>query len=558
MTAKDIAVPYQEIAAAKRQSLLDNIPKEWILESIPSEKEVPNVCEYLDKFLPEEEVAITSSTVLKLADKISKGELTASNVTKAFCHRTALVHQMTSCCAEIFFDRAFHKAKELDEYYAKYGKTIGPLHGIPISLKDQFNLEGLDSAIGYISLLNKPFPKEQESVLADILSSAGAIFFVKTTVPTAMMAGDTVSNIYGYTKNSINRKLSCGGSSGGEGCLIGARGALLGFGTDIGGSVRIPSAFQGIYGLRPSSHRITYRNVTNSYCNQPVMVSVIGPMAQDLEDIKFIFKFIVESKQYLRDPKVPPIPYREVSLKPTDKLCFGIMKWNKYIMPHPPILRAIETAKTALLKAGHEVVEWEPPVSHLDLLNLASAIFGADNCKEMLNECAKSGEPLIKEDIALCGGKAGGPSISIEEHWEQAGLRYKYQQIYDDFWLSTKTLTTTGRPIDGLISPSWETCSFKSGDFPKLTTMYTSVFNVLDYSVVVTPITKVDKKIDLINNSYKPINEMDKFTHEYYDPELFDGTPVTLQVVAPRYQEEKALFLSSTLTNALKLNLEEK
>lgn len=296
---------WQETAELKRKNVAAQVPKEWMLERVPTPEEEPNAYEYLKKCLPKEENDIADLTIIELAQEIARGTFSSLQVTTIFCRRAALLHQLTNCCSEIFFARALDRAKELDQYFAQNDKVIGPLHGIPISLKDQVNLEGIDSAIGYVSLVNKPIKRAQISNIANILDDLGAVLYVKTTTPVAMMSAETVSNIYGSTLNSCNRKVSCGGSSGGEGALVGARASLLGLGTDIGGSVRIPSGFQGLYGLRGSSNRLPYCNIRNSMANQPLVCSVVGPMATDIEDLKLFTKLVIDSKPWLKDPKCP-------------------------------------------------------------------------------------------------------------------------------------------------------------------------------------------------------------------------------------------------------------
>jgi len=123
------------------------------------------------------------------------------------------------------FDEAIQRAEELDVYFAKEGKTIGPLHGLPISLKDQFNIKGLDTTIGYMSRVNKP--ASNDSTLVTLLLNAGAILYVKTNVPATLMRGETVNNVFGTTCNPRNRKLTSGGSSGGESALVSFREASL-------------------------------------------------------------------------------------------------------------------------------------------------------------------------------------------------------------------------------------------------------------------------------------------------------------------------------------------
>lgn len=138
----------------------------------------------------------------------------------------------TNCLSEIFFDRAIAQAKELDAYFQETGKTKGPFHGLPISIKDNFNLIGYDSTVGFASLVNDP--ATYNSTVVDLLLGAGAVLYCKTNVPTAMMIAESVNNVFGRTVNPRNRNLTSGGSSGGESALIALGGSRIGVGTDIG------------------------------------------------------------------------------------------------------------------------------------------------------------------------------------------------------------------------------------------------------------------------------------------------------------------------------------
>jgi amidase len=137
--------------------------------------------------------------------------------------------------------------------------------------------QGIETSMGYVSWLGKY--DEEDSVLTALLRKAGAVFYVKTSVPQSLMVCETVNNIIGRTTNPRNKNWSCGGSSGGEGAMIGLRGGIIGVGTDIGGSIRIPSAFNFLYGIRPSHGRMPYGKMANSMEGQETVHSVVGPIA---------------------------------------------------------------------------------------------------------------------------------------------------------------------------------------------------------------------------------------------------------------------------------------
>lgn len=108
------------------------------------------------------------------------------------------------------------------------------------------------SSLGMACYANEFTTPEQETVLVSILAKLGAVFYVKTAVPVAMMMMETISNVWGETNGAYHSGTSSGGSSGGEGVLLAMRGSPLGVGTDIGGSIRIPSSFNGLFGLKPT------------------------------------------------------------------------------------------------------------------------------------------------------------------------------------------------------------------------------------------------------------------------------------------------------------------
>jgi amidase len=257
---------WEQIGAKKRQALWDLIPSEWVIPAqILPAPEHDDVSKFGSRgwFTPEE-LEITESSVASLLPKLASGSLKSETVTRAFCKRAAAAHQLvrmnivprlralsaqhwdlqTNCLSEICFYRAIEDAKAIDQHLEKTGHIVGPLHGLPITIKDNFDIAGLDTTIGFASHVGNPATKDSDIVA--ILRRAGAVIYVKTNVPTAMMLAETVNNTFGRTLNPLNRKLTSGGSSGGESALIAFRGSPIGIGTDIGGSLRIPAACTGM------------------------------------------------------------------------------------------------------------------------------------------------------------------------------------------------------------------------------------------------------------------------------------------------------------------------
>lgn len=205
------------------------------------------------------------------------------------------------------FEHALSRAKYLDYHLARTGEPVGPLHGIPISIKDTFRITGVDSSIGIAALCSKP--SATTSPLVSLLISAGAVIHCKTNVPQTLMALDSDNNIFGRVLNPLNRHLTAGGSSGGEGALLGMKAAAMGVGTDIGGSIRIPAACNGLYGAKPSQDRVPFSGQQMGSLPGTSALGIsarAGPIARSPRDCELFFKTVASARPWERDPNLVP------------------------------------------------------------------------------------------------------------------------------------------------------------------------------------------------------------------------------------------------------------
>ncbi|NWZ20395.1 VDHAP protein, partial [Asarcornis scutulata] len=192
----------------------------------------------------------------------------------------------------------------------KKQKEKGLLYGIPVSIKDHINCKGHVSSGGLVKLLGQV--KEEDSVIVQVLKSQGAIPFVKTNIPQTMINYDCSNLIFGQTLNPLNHQKTPGGSSGGEGALIAGGGSILGIGSDVAGSIRLPSSFCGLCGLKPTGNRIRY-----SLTSVPFSTHwTLGPMARDVDSLALCMKALLCDEMFRLDPTLPPIPFDdEVKLR---------------------------------------------------------------------------------------------------------------------------------------------------------------------------------------------------------------------------------------------------
>lgn len=333
---------------------------------------------------------------------------------------------------------------------------MGPLHGLPVSLKDNFHLKGLDATVGFTAHVGDP--AEYDATLATMLAEAGAVFYVKTNVPTAMMIAESVNNTFGRTVHPRNRQLTSGGSSGGESALLALKGSPLGIGTDIGGSLRIPAACAGLFTLRPSFGRFPTLRCRSGMSGQEAVQSVNGPMARTIDDIELEAKAVVDARPWLCDPRMLPIPWRGPDLIAVpDRLRIAVMWHDAMVTPTPPVSRVLRETVAKLRAAGHEVVEWDPKDQKQGLV-LLGRMFLADGAESIRKVLDRTNEPFRSEMEDYSKAKP----LSTYDMWQLHLERTDLQKRYLDRWNQAG--------IDAILCPTtpYSTCKngqYKHGEF---------------------------------------------------------------------------------------------
>lgn len=209
---------------------------------------------------------------------------------------------------EFLTESALETARSLDRYFAETGKLIGPLHGIPTSAKEHVAIGGKICHAGFVSKISNIAKKD--AYLVQLLKKAGVVILVRTNQPQSLMHLDCENNITGATLNPHHLLLTPGGSSGGEGASIGFKCAVLGIGTDIGGSVRAPAGFNNCYGLRPTALRNPTLGNFGVTAGQESIRGIVGPLGQSIDDLWQFQKAIIDQEPYDLDTSLAPIPWR--------------------------------------------------------------------------------------------------------------------------------------------------------------------------------------------------------------------------------------------------------
>ncbi len=240
----------------------------------------------------------------KLAGMIRAGTVTSSEVVEAYLDRINTFNPSLNAIVTLDADGARKRAKEADDALRR-GEIWGPLHGVPITIKDNIATKGIKTTSSMPDLAG--YVPNYDATIVTRLKKAGAVILGKTNLPALGMDLQTSSRVFGITNNPWDLKRTTGGSSGGEAAAVAAGLTALGFGNDIGGSIRIPSHFCGIYGIKPTENFTSTFGVspgTKSYGIRAVRhLTCSGPLARSIEDLKLGLSVIAGPDT--RNPDVP-------------------------------------------------------------------------------------------------------------------------------------------------------------------------------------------------------------------------------------------------------------
>ncbi|KAJ6140001.1 amidase signature domain-containing protein [Penicillium samsonianum] len=540
---------WKTISKEAQSAVLEAIPTRWRLDidKYRSLKDVTSV-PYTSGILTKDQLKITELTAGEIVKRLESRELKAVQVLEAFAGRAAIAHQLVNCLTDWFFEDGLQQARELDEDLDKGGKLKGPLHGVPIALKDSHELGGHAATLGYVSRKNNIV--KQDSALVTTLRAAGAVFFCKTTMPQSGMALETVSNLWGRTTNPFNRDLGAGGSSGGDGTLVALRGSPIAPSTDMGGSIRVPAAFNGLYGIRPTADRIPKGGMYTTNTGNLTIKLSCGPVCHSLNDLELFTRVINAHPNNKYDVTSVPVPWRNLDHLDR-KLTVGLLKWDGVVMPHPPVLRALEHSKQTLEKAGHEVIDFKLPFDAWDAMQTTFDIYYQSGSEGTRSTLSASGEPMIPafaDLLRVYNTREHSAAEALQLNLKTRALKEQFADAWND------TVGSSGRVIDALIVPPAPAVGYPH-DF-NIYWGYTSLFNLLDYPSVILPIAKfkVDPELDRVDANYQPVetNPYDKPNYELYDPALFTNQPSTIQIVGRPFEDEETIQVSSILDTLFK------
>ncbi|KAK5661829.1 hypothetical protein OQA88_9932 [Cercophora sp. LCS_1] len=450
------------------------------------------------KLLPHLSISrLTSLPPSALLTALTTTTLTSTDILSGFVQTACLAHHYTNCLTSLLLPRAKVQAQALDTHLQTTGTPIGALHGIPISIKSHLSISSEPNPAGYTAWYPKIAP--HDCLVVQILTRAGAVIHARTTEPQGMMQLECASNLYGVTINPFNTALSPGGSSGGEGALLAMQGSCIGVGSDVGGSIRVPAAACGLFGLKPTGFRVPTTGWSSTPPGADPVPTVIGPMCRWLEGVEMFMNTVVGAEAWGVEPALVPMPWRTIDVTPLEgrRLRIGVAVDDGVVFPHPPVTRVLKELMGKL--EGVDGVDVVPfgLYKHDEGWAIASSLYFTDGGEADKKAMEESGEPMLELTRWIMEND-GVKNLTREEleYWLEE--REEYRLEYTKHWNETgRWDEEQGKWVDAvdvIICPVAPGVATQHGTAKYWS--YSAIWNLVDYPALTFPAGKCDKDRD--------------------------------------------------------------
>lgn len=298
---------------------------------------------------------LTFLSAVSMAEQIRQKKLSPVELVEAHLARIGKLNPKLNAFVQVDADGARRQAHAAEDAVIR-GEKLGPLHGVPVSIKSSIEVKGLRCEAG--TKLRAAFVAAQDAPLVSRLREAGAIILGNTNTPELLMAWETDNLLYGRTNNPWDLSRTPGGSSGGEAAAIAAGCSAGGVGSDGGGSIRVPAHFSGICGLKPTPGRIPATGHFPTSVGPFALLGVVGPMARTVADLKVLFEVMQGPDD--GDPSAAPVPVRWPSCGEIKTLRIGYFEDDGHTPVTAETRAAVRAAAEALKRAGFDVESFRP------------------------------------------------------------------------------------------------------------------------------------------------------------------------------------------------------
>jgi fatty acid amide hydrolase len=501
-------------------------------------------------------VALTERSATDLANLIAAGEVSSLEVVEAHIARIEEVDPVLNAVIWKRYPEARAEARQADLTIA-HGDAVGPLHGVPLTIKEAFGLSGSPATFGLQSRVRHV--AAEDDVYVARLRQAGGIILGKTNVSQLLLYIESDNPVYGRTSNPWNLDRTPGGSSGGQAAIIAAGGSPLGLASDIGGSIRVPASFCGIAGLKPTAGRLPDPTDFGVAPGQQAIVSQAGVLARTVEDVELGLQ-ILDGRGSSNQTAGAESDISSLRVAYyTDDGTFEVA---------PAVRRAVVEAAGALAGKGAQVVEWRPPTVS-EAIDLFFGILSADGARGTRKTLSGSRiDPRIGQLVRLSGMPR--PVLwGLEQGLRTLGQRNAARMLgnfgYRDtfhYWNLVEAQdayrrrfalaldTDEGGPFDVIVCPATALPAFPHGDSKDLGIAggYAVLYNVLGYPAGIVPVTRVQR--DEESRRKRSRDGMERAARRAEQGSA--GLPIGVQVVARPWCEPVVLAAMKAIQESVR------
>jgi fatty acid amide hydrolase len=505
--------------------------------------------------------SLLTQSAQQLVAEMSAGHLSAVELLHECRQRVEAVNGRLNALVVERWDEALEEARLADRAQ-QAGEKTGPLHGLPITIKEMFDVAGTPTTAGIRRRLTLPVQRDADSVMR--LRQAGAIVIGKTNVPQMGMMAETDNPVYGQTNNPWNVERGPGGSSGGEAALIAAGASILGLGSDGGGSIRQPSHACGICGFKPTGGRLPMQGHWLS-ANWPADWAQPGPMARSVADLQLAFHVLCgrsDRRPVFGEVPLASHPANDDTLR---KLRVGMYAEFAELPATPTVRRAVMRAAATLQECGVEIVPFRIEGAD-EMWDLFTKIFYAEGLRDMKRQMR--GSPVdwrvrnyfqltrlpgpVRRAADWIGRSLGQPRVAHTLRILPRPILKADQycrllaQVYG--WRQHFARTLQRNRIDALLGPASPVPAFPHGEFyANYSLMYTGIYNLLALPAGVVPVTTV--RGDELPTGRMPTEWVDRAMWQSQADST--GLPVGVQIIGPWWSDDQVLGLMRLLHEAL-------
>jgi fatty acid amide hydrolase len=489
----------------------------------------------------------------QIAEEIASGRVSAREAVAACIERIESTHAAINAVVVPRFEQALEEAALADDARGR-GDPLGPLHGVPITIKESFDLTGTATTAGLTSRVSHRAADDAWVVAR--LRRAGAIVLGKTNVSQLLLHDSCCNPLYGQTNNPWQLERSPGASSGGEAAILAVGGSALGIGSDIGGSVRLPADACGVNSLKPTSGRLPMDGHISFFPDREDIMCQPGPLARSVTDLTLAMRVLTDNTPRSRDNAAASPPWRNLETNELRGFRIGFHTDNGIVRPSPAIRGAVTAAARALEERGLIVEEWQPPDLNL-MWRVYTALLLGDGLAKIRQLCRGSKlSRNIQQLLFLEAFPKNALSIG-SRFWRVAGqpqlaesVRYWAEPSLQLFERRTQLCRTViaamdAARLDAILCPVFivPALRHRMNGFINEGLSYTAVYNFLGTPAGVVAATRVAGGEE--SDRTARFNLVERAARQVEAGSV--GLPVGVQVVSRHWREDVVLGIMSLL-----------